>query len=88
MIDRGYVFIRVYNAGVQVQRCAGPVNHPGVFDDAICLLNRNREKLHLGNAIQVIKEKHLSFKDAPSFIGFSSLVRKNQQSPTHTIWRS
>jgi hypothetical protein len=28
MIDRGYVFIRVYNGGRQVQRCAGPVNHP------------------------------------------------------------
>jgi integrase len=64
MIDRGYVFIRVYNGGRQVQRCAGPVNHPGVFDDAVCLLNRYREKLHLGKAIQVIKEKHLSFKDA------------------------
>lgn len=86
MIDRGYVFVRVFNGGRQVQRCVGPVNHPGVFDDAICLLNRYREKLHLGKAIQIIKEKHLSFKDACELYWIQfACKKKSAQSYAHHL---
>lgn len=86
MIDRGYVFVRVYNGGRQVQRCAGPANHPGVFDDAICLLNRYREKLHLGKAIHVIKEKQLSLKDACELYWIQfACKKKSAQSYAHHL---
>jgi len=65
IIDRGYIHVRVYSGGRQIQKCVGPENQPGVVDDAITLLHKFREQLRLGKADSlIIKERSLPMSEA------------------------
>jgi len=48
LIDRGYVWIRIFPNGREFNRCFGPVTKPSIVDDAIRKLNHYREQIRLG----------------------------------------
>src|ERR1017187_6595674 len=45
MIDRGYVFIRIFAKGQKFQQCIGPTSQPDVISDAIDKLNDYRKEI-------------------------------------------
>ena len=48
LIDRGYVYIRIFPNGQKVLKSIGPLSQNGVIDDAISKLNLYREQIRAG----------------------------------------
>ena len=45
LVDRGYVFVRIFPNGRKFQKCIGPLSSPGIIDLAIAKLNEYREQI-------------------------------------------
>src|SRR5690348_10772226 len=79
MIDRGYVWINIYPNGRLYKKCFGPVNQPGVIDNAIAKVYQLREQIRLGKFEIESEVKRLIFAEAAEI--FLKLHAANKKVP-------
>lgn len=64
LIDRGYVYIRIFPQGKLFQECFGRVTEEGVIDDAKTKLDEYRKDIRLKKFDFADKERRITFEEA------------------------
>ena len=64
LIDRGYVYIRIFPNGQKVFKSIGPISQQGIMNDAIAKLSQYREQIRTGKFGLEENAQHITVEQA------------------------